>query len=132
MKKSANYFVGVLVSVFMLGGVVASPAMAQDKVKAGGLKSTANRLFKNDRVLVAEVTYKPGAEGKTRKRPFRVLRALTSGTLQRIYADGRTENVVWKAGEVRVFENDKEPFGTKNVGTSDLVLYLVVPIQSKK
>lgn len=132
MKTSARYFVGILVSVFMLAGVVASPAMAQDKAKAEGLKSTAKRLFKNDKVVVAEVTYKPGAEGKTRKRPFRILRALTSGTLQRIYADGRTENVVWKAGEVRVFENDKEPFGTKNVGTSDLVLYLVVPIQPKK
>lgn len=132
MKTSARYFVGVLVSVFMLAGVVASPAMAQDKAKTEGLKSTSKRLFKNDKVLVAEVTYKPGAEGRTRKRPLRVLRALTSGTLQRTYTDGRTENVIWKAGEVRVFENDKEPFGTKNVGTSDLVLYLVVPIQPKR
>lgn len=132
MKTSARYFVGVLVSVFMLAGVVASPAMAQDKGKAEGLKSTAKRLFKNNKVLMAEVTYKPGAKRTTRKRPFRVLRALTSGTPQRIYADRRTGNVVWKAGEVRVFENDKEPFGTKNVGTSDLVLYLVVPIQPKK
>lgn len=132
MKTSAGYFVGVLVSVFMLAGVVASPAMAQGEARAEGLKSTAKRLFRNDKVLVTEVTYKPGAEGKARKRPFRVLRALTSGTLQRIYANGRTENVVWEAGQVRVFEKDKEPFGTKNVGTSDLVLFLVVPIQPKK
>jgi len=132
MKTSARYFVGVLVSVCMLAGVVASSAMAQGEARAEGLKSSANRLFRDDRVRVTEVTYKPGAEGKSRKRPFRVVRALTSGTLQRIYADGRTENVVWKAGQVRVFEKDKEAFGTKNVGTSDLVLFLVVPIQPKK
>ena len=132
MKTSAHYFVAFLVSVFMLAGVVASPAMAQGEARAEGLKSTANRLFRDNRVRVTEVTYKPGAEGKSRKRPFRVVRALTSGTLQRIYADGRTEDVVWEAGQVRVFEKDKEPFGTKNVGTSDLVLFLVVPIQPKK
>ena len=132
MKTSARYFVGVLVSVFMLAGVVASPAMAQGEARAEGLKSSAKRLFKSDKVLVTEVTYTPGAEGKSRKRPFRVLRALTSGTLQRIYADGRTENVVWEVGQVRVFEKDKEPFGTKNVGTSSLVLFLVVPLQPKK
>jgi len=132
VRTSARFLVGVLVSVFMLAGIVVSPAIAQDKAKSEGLKSTSKRLFKNDKVLVAEVTYKPGAGGKIRKRPFRVVRALTNGTLQRIYADGKTENVVWKAGQVRVFEKDKEPFGTKNVGTSDLVLYLVVPIQPKK
>lgn len=132
MRTSAHVLVSVLVSIFMLAGIAVSPANAQEKAKSEGLKSTAKRLFRNDKVLVTEVTYKPGAEGKSRKRPFRVVRALTSGTLRRIYADGKTEDVVLKAGEVRVFEHDKEAFATKNVGTSDLVLFLVVPLQPKK
>lgn len=125
MKISARYFIGLLASVFMLAGVLASPALAENG------NATAKVLFNNDKVRVLEVTYKPGAEGKSRKRGFRVMRALTSGTLQRTYADGKTEMVGWKAGEVKVFEADKAPFATKNVGTSELVLYAVAPKRSK-
>ena len=133
MKKPAFYFLGFLVSVFMSAGVVAGPAMAQDKAKAQNEKSSVKVLFNDDRVRVVEVTHKPGEESnKEYKRlPFRVVRALTSGTLQRTYPDGRIEKVVIKAGEVRVFKAS-DIFSAKNVGTSDLLFYIVLPKQPKK
>jgi mannose-6-phosphate isomerase-like protein (cupin superfamily) len=121
MKKSACCSLGLLASVLMLAGVFASPAMAQGK-------PSQKVLVDNDKVKVVESTYTPGDESnkKFKKRGFRVVRALTSGTLRRTYPDGKTEMVVIKAGEVRTFE-DGNQFSAKNVGTSDLVFYAVVP-----
>ena len=130
MKKSACYFIGLLVSVFMWAGVAASPALAQAMAKAENGVPTTKVLFHNDKVRVMEVTYKPGNESKSVARPFRVVRALTSGTLRRIYPDGKTEDNVIKAGEVKVYEADK-PFVSKNVGTSDLMFYLVLMKEPK-
>ena len=94
---------------------------------------TAKVLSNNDKVRVVEVTYKPDDESKSRKRPvFRVVRALKGGTLQRIYADGKTEDWVMKAGDVKVYDADKEPFATKNVGASDLIFYVVLLKKPKK
>lgn len=127
MKKSARCLTSLLVSVSMLAGVVASPAVAVEKAKAEKGKPTVKVLLNNDMVQVIEVTYKPGDESNKdyKKRPFRVVRALTSGTLQRTYREGKIEQVVIKAGEVRVFEAGNQ-FSAKNVGASDLVLYGVI------
>src|SRR4030081_1684238 len=71
MKKSARLFMGLLVSAIMLAGVVASPAMAQDKAKeakaapaAKAEKGTPLRkvLVDNAKVMAYEVTYRPGDE----------------------------------------------------------------------
>ena len=125
MKKPAYYFLGFLLSVFVLVGIVEHPAMAQDKAKAQNGKSTVKVLFNDDRVRVVEVTYKPGDESRSRIRPFRVVRPLISGTLQRIYVDGKIEILPIKAGEMKFYEADKKPFSTRNVGTADLVFYVV-------
>jgi mannose-6-phosphate isomerase-like protein (cupin superfamily) len=133
MKKPAYYFLGFLLSVFVLVGIVENPAMAQGKAKAQNGKSTVKVLFNDDRVRVVEVTYKPGDESNKNYKilPFRVMRALTSGTLQRTYPDGKIEKVAIKAGEVRVFDASN-PFSAKNVGTSDLVLYGVLVKRPKE
>lgn len=121
MKKSAYCFLGLLAFVFMLTGAFASPAMAQGK-------PLQKVLFDNDKVKVLEVTYMPGqgTNPNHKKRPFRVVRALTSGTLQRTYYDGKIEKVEIKAGEVRVFEAETKGFATKNVGTTNLVFFAVI------
>jgi hypothetical protein len=51
---------------------------------------------------------------------------LTDGTIQRIYADGKTETVQWKAGEVRARGPDKA-YAVKNIGKSDFAVYVVQP-----
>jgi hypothetical protein len=84
----------------------------------------ANADVDNDKVKAFEVRYKPGEEGANVKRPARVVRALKGGTLMRTYADGKTEKVQWKTGEVKWLGPDPV-FATKNVGKTEIVLYVV-------
>ena len=125
---------GLLVAAFMLAGVTANPAMAQDKAKdakaapaakAEKGKAVVKVLHEDDRVRVTETTYKPGDVGPNIVRGFRVIRALKNGTLERTYADGKKEKYERKAGEVSVAGPDKQAFFVKNVGKSDYAVYSV-------
>ena len=130
MNKSARFLVGLLAIAFTVAGVSASPAMAQEKAKerkaakAEQASESTKVLFDNDKVRVQEVTFKPGDQGPNIPRPFRILRVLKGGTIQRTFPDGKTDNVVYKTGEVKVYEADK-PFVPKNIGKSDIVFYVV-------
>ena len=131
MKTSVR--IGLLVSALMLAAALASPAIPEDKAKAESGKATVKVLFDDDRIRAFEVTYRPGDQSNTgyKKLPFRIVRAMTSGTLQRTYPDGKTERVDIVAGEVRVFAAGNQ-FSGKNIGTTVLVLYGVTPKQPKK
>ncbi len=128
MKRLIRFFMGVLVPAFMLAGVAALPAMAQEKAKAKAapLKQELKMLLENDKVRVYEARSKPGAESEMRERPFRVIRYMTDAKILRTYADGKTDTVERKAGEVRAAGPDK-PYKTKNVGKSTYVVYVVQP-----
>ena len=126
MRKLAGALAGLIVAAFFIAGVVATPAMAQEKAKAAPLKQEFKVLLENDKVRVYEARSKPGAESEMRERPFRVIRFLTDARIQRTYADGKTEIVERKAGEVRAAGPDK-PYKTKNVGKSTYVVYGVQP-----
>ena len=132
MKRLIRLFVSVLIPAFML--VAAGPAIAQDKAKdvkaapaakAEKGKAVVKVLHEDDKVRVTETTFKPGDEGPSVVRGFRVIRALKNGTLERTYADGKKEKYERKAGEVRVVGPDKQAFSVKNVGKSDYVVYAV-------
>jgi len=134
MKISGRYAVGLLACAFTLAsGGFATPAMAQDRAKAQSGKAAVKVLFDDERIRAFEVTYQPGDQSNTsfHKLPFRIVRAMTSGTFQRTYPDGKIERVDIVAGEVRVFDAGNQYSG-KNVGTSVLVLYGVTPKQPKK
>lgn len=146
MKYLIRLFVSLLVPAFMLAGVGAQPAVAQEKAKAEAKekakeakkqakaekgKAAVKVLFENDKVRVVEATFKPGDEGANVARPFRVIRPLKGGTFQFTFADGKTEKVVWKTGEVKARGPDPV-FTPKNVGKSDVVLYVVFLKEPKK
>lgn len=132
MKHLIRLFVSLLVPAFMLAAVAASPAMAQDKAKAEKGRATPKVLLENDKVRVFEVTFKPGAENvSVPSSSYRVVRALKGGTIQRIYADGKTEKVDWKTGQVRMNEPSAQKYTAKNIGKNDIVLYVVVLKQAK-
>lgn len=114
---------------------MAIPAMAQEKPKAAAAPEkakppmeakmpagTSKTLVDNDRVTVIEVHYKPGQGSEMRERGPRVTRALTDGTMERTYKDGKKEMNHWKAGEVKYFP--KETFANKNVGKTDVTLFV--------
>ena len=139
MKTSARFFMGLLVSAFVLAAVIASPAMAQDKAKdakaapaakAEKGKSTMKVLLENDKVRVFERHYKPGdVNTEVASSSFRVVRTLQGGTLERTYADGKKEKTVLKAGTVRYLEPSKgagDKYTVKNIGKTDVVSYVVL------
>ena len=123
MKRSAAVLAGLLVPAFLLAGAVVNSAMAQQK--AAKATATQKVLVENDKVRVYEVTYKPGAENPSvPSSSSRVVRALKGGTIQRIYSDGKKENVTYKAGQVRL--NEPGPgYTAKNIGKTAIVLYVV-------
>ena len=134
MELRSRLAVGLLVSAFVLG--LTAPAMAADEKKKAAKPATGEEskagafvqpkvLIDNDKVRVTEVRYKPGEASDSRERGARVTRALTAGTMERTYPDGKKERVEWKVGETKWMP--KATFANKNVGKSEVVLYTVTP-----
>jgi hypothetical protein len=121
MRKLAAVLAGLLVPAFLLA--VVAPAVAQDKAKPLEVKNKV--LLENDKVKVSELTYAPGAENKAvASSTTRIVRAMKGGTLQRTYADGKKEDVVWKAGDVKQL-TATQAYNTKNTGKTEVQLYIV-------
>ena len=87
-------------------------------------KATVNVLLENSAVRVYEARIPVGAEGVNVPRPYRISRALQGATIQRTYADGKTETTVWKTGQVKELGPDRQ-FKPKNIGKTDIHLYVV-------
>src|SRR5437868_14624881 len=107
--------------------LAATMVIAQDKKmdKGATAKATMKVVTENAKVRAYEVTFAPGAENTSvPASSTRVVRALTGGTLERTYSDGKKEKVTYKTGEVRI--NEVSPaFTTKNIGKSEIKLYVV-------
>jgi hypothetical protein len=120
-----------LAGTCLVFAVAGNSAMAQDKAKPAAAPPKAAEkdqrdmkvLVENDKVRATEVAYKPGSSSGMVERASRVTRALTDGTLEKTYPDGRKETIVWKKDQVRY--NPKETYSQKNTGKTELVLYSV-------
>src|SRR5438132_6008754 len=129
MKRLALMaMVATFTLAFTTGAVMAQEkAKAEKAEKAEKGKPVLKVLAENDKVRVFEIALKPGDENKAvPSSSFRVVRALKGGTLMRTYADGKTQKVEWKTGEARINEPDKVAYTVKNVGKTDVMLYVVV------
>ena len=129
MSKLAGAVAGLLIPAFLAAGVVATPAMAQDKMAAKKMAKAAStptieEIEKNDKVRVYEVIYKPGNTSASVERPPRVVRALKGGALTRIYPDGKKETSTYKNGQVKVF-GATPAYVVKNEGKSAIHLFVV-------
>ena len=100
-------------------------AVAQDKkMDKGAAKPVIKVVAENAKVVVTETTYAPGAESSTSRAEISVVRALKGGTLERTYADGKKEKVIYRTGQVRI--NEPGPaYTAKNIGKAPIVLYVV-------
>jgi len=123
MRKLVTATVAVAALVF--SGFMADGAIAQGKKAGkGAAQPTIKVVAENAKLVATETTYAPGAESNTSRAETRVVRALAGGTLQRTYADGKKEKVVYKTGEVKI--NEAGPaFTTKNIGKTQIKLYVV-------
>ncbi len=112
-------------AALVLSGMTLNTAIAQDKAAKGAPKVTMKVLKENDKVRAYEVVFKPGAENTAiPSTSVRVVRALSGGKIQRTYADGKKEDVVYKNGDVRI--NEVSPaYTAKNVGKTEIRLYVV-------
>lgn len=127
MRKLTGVLAGLI--VFFAAAGVATPAMAQDKMAAQKMEKahtpTVKVVGKNDTFRVLEVAFKPGDEAPSAERPARVERALTSGTLELIYPDGKMVKRDIKVGHVVVL--DKTPaYAVKNIGKTTVLLSIVM------
>ena len=133
MRKPTAVLAGLLVPAFLLAGAVVDTAIAQDKAAKPAEKATkaapevkTKVLIDNAKVKAYELTYAPGAVNTgVASSAVRIVRCLKGGTLQRNFADGKKEEVVWKAGEVKQLE----PVGAytaKNIGKTEVQLYVVL------
>jgi len=123
MKKSLGFLVGIVVPAFIMAGSMTNSAVAQEKAAKATVKPKV--LLENDKVRVYEVTQTPGAENSNiPSSSYRIVRALKGGTLQRSYADGKKETVVWKTGEVR-WTAPSPAYTAKNIGKTEILLYVV-------
>jgi len=104
-------------SAVVLALALSFGAAAQDK-------AVSKKLAENDKVLVIENTYAPGATSELSRAGVRVVRVLKGGTLERTYADGKKEKRVYKAGQVYINEPGPQ-YTNKNVGATPVVLYVV-------
>ena len=104
---------------------MSSAGAQENAAKAEKEKLTSKQLLENDKVRVVEFRYGPGAESPNGARPARVIRALTAGTLMRTYADGKTEKDEYKTGDVKYFGADAAVNKLKNLGKTDVVLFVV-------
>ena len=135
MKHLIRLFVSMLVPALILAFATAAPAMKHEdkamaaKAEKGTAKITV--LAENDKVRVFEVLFKPGDENtRIQSSSHRVVRPLKGGTIMRTYADGKTEKVEWKTGEVGII-GPTGPYTAKNVGKTDVHLYIVQLKQPK-
>jgi hypothetical protein len=128
MRNLLRATTGALITAFVLVGINANWPPVQDKAMAATAakgKATVTVLGENDKVLVQEVHLKAGDVNESPSPNMRVVRALKGGTITRTFADGTTDKVEWKTGQVRI-QPAGQKYTSKNSGKSEIVLYVVV------
>ena len=123
MNRLVSFVVSMVVPAFIMAGGMASSAVAQEKAAKGA--PTQNVLLENAKVKVYEVTYKAGDTNTAiASTTTRVVRALTAGTTQWTFADGKKETKVRKAGDVWIAEPGPAYTNT-NIGKTEFKIYVV-------
>jgi hypothetical protein len=87
-------FVGASALMVSEGG----SALAADGEKKG--QTTVTRLLENERVGVVRMVSMPGDKGKMSERPDRMLYIIQGAKVRFHFPGGKTEDAVWKAGDV--------------------------------
>jgi hypothetical protein len=94
---------------------VAGYSSAQQQVEQ---KTTVTRLLENERVSVVRMVSKAGDKGAMRERPDRVHHIIQGAKVRFHYPDGKTEDAVWKTGDVVYQKADNRQ--VENIDTRDL------------
>lgn len=104
--------VGASASLVSQGG----GALAADRQKKG--QTTATRLLENERLEVVRMNSAPRDKGAMKERPDRLLYILQGAKVRFHYPDSKTEDAVWKTGDVIYQKADNRQ--VENIDTRDL------------
>ena len=120
MKRLTLIAVAISMLVFF-----SKAATAQQEVKGEKANVPTITVFvQNDRVKVYEGRFKSGDKSAgTANRPARVEFAITDGQMRNYYPDGKTEEVMWKAGEVKWSE--PATYQQENIGKAEFRIRVV-------
>lgn len=125
MKSLTGIFMGLLAATVMLAFTTRT-LMAQEKAKPAEQKEKAEKtkgqsaskvLFENEKYRVVETRAKPGEKNEMKARSDRVIYSFNAGKSRVHYSDGKTEDVAFKAGEVRFRKADKTQ--SENIGKTE-------------
>ena len=117
MKKFAQICLGAF-GVLVFSNVV----LAQDPFVVG--PDVYKKLaFENDRVRIAEITFKPGDKIAMHSHPDHYIYVLSDGKLVLSYPDGTTKDFEGKAGDVAWIP--AESHAAQNVGTTEFKALVV-------
>jgi mannose-6-phosphate isomerase-like protein (cupin superfamily) len=109
-----NHFRTAAYCASILALTLANPAWAQ----MGGT-SSPKTLVENDKVLVSEITAKPGDTTASVKRQGQAYYYVQGGSLELTYDDGTKANVVRKTGQA-IIVTEKRAYSAKNTGTTNI------------
>ena len=126
----------LIVAIASFGNAIAQDKAAAPKAapaKADAPKAEAPKkgepvrkvLLENESVNVFDVTFRPGDVSTSRARPARMIYYFTSGTFHLTFADGKTEERSFKAGEA--VWRSAETVEVKNNGKSVVHVMVVTP-----
>jgi len=90
-------------------------SFAQDPVKVDPAHYKV--LFDNEQVRIMDVRHKPGEKTPMHSHPNHVIYPFTGGTMKFTLANGKTETVTGKAGQV--VWHDAETHTVENVGKTE-------------
>ena len=91
-------------------------ALAADGEKKS--QTTVTRLLENERLEVVRMVSAPGDKGAMRERPDRLLYISQGAKVRFHYPDGKTEDAVWKTGDVVYQKADNRQ--VENIDTRNL------------
>ena len=117
MKKYAQ----VLLAASLFVGCISTAAVSQD---AKPIPYKNEIVAENAQFIARISTFPPGAISPMGKRPVRVVRALTAGTLTQIFEDKSTVENKYDVGTVRIVTEERAHI-IENRGTTEVQLYVV-------
>ena len=121
-----GFFVAVLLSVFATGTAMAQEKAEKAKSTTGGEKTkqdqtkgqqTSKVRLDNEKFRVVETWAKPGEKNEMKARSDRVIYSVNAGKQRVRWGDGKTEEVEFKAGDVRFRKADTSQ--SENIGKTE-------------
>ena len=90
-----------------------------------GATASPKTLVENDKVLISEITAKPGDTTASQKRQGQAYYYVQGGSLELTYDDGTKANVVRKTGQA-IIVTEKRAYSAKNTGTTNIHVITVM------